>query len=106
MGNRKESRVEAVGTYRLVLDTGFILDLPNTFYVPDISRNLVSVSKLDIAGYVFNFAHRSLKLFYDGMMIGSGLLCDGLYKFKLDHLYTQSITTHQITYVGQKRGVI
>ncbi|XXG72827.1 hypothetical protein AAC387_Pa07g1837 [Persea americana] len=47
MGNKKESRVEAIGTYRLVLDTGHVLDLDNTFLVPDISRNLISVSRLD-----------------------------------------------------------
>ena len=50
MGNRVKVPVEAVGTYRLILDTEFHLDLFDTFYVPNISRNLVSLSKLDVAG--------------------------------------------------------
>jgi len=45
--------MEAVGTYRLILDTRFYLDLMNTFYVPSISRNLVSLSKLDVVRYSF-----------------------------------------------------
>ena len=45
--------VEAVRTYRLILDTGFHLDLFDTFYVPSISRNLGSLSKLDVVGYSF-----------------------------------------------------
>ena len=40
--------MEAIGTYRLILNTGFYLDLMDTFYVPSISRNLVSLSKLDV----------------------------------------------------------
>ncbi|KAA0031640.1 Retrovirus-related Pol polyprotein from transposon TNT 1-94 [Cucumis melo var. makuwa] len=47
MGNRVKVPVEAVGTYRLTLDTGHHLDLYGTFYVPSISRNLISLSKLD-----------------------------------------------------------
>ena len=41
---------EAVETYRLILDSGHHLDLLETFYVPIISRNLISLSKLDKAG--------------------------------------------------------
>ena len=48
MGNRMKARIEGVGTYRIVLDTGYCLDLEKCLYVPDCSRNLVSVSRLDV----------------------------------------------------------
>jgi len=48
MGNREKVPVEDVRTYRLILDTGFYLDLLDTFFVPSISRNLISLSKLDV----------------------------------------------------------
>jgi len=48
MGNKEKVPVEVVRTYRLILDTGFFLDLMDTFYVPSISMNLVSLSKLDV----------------------------------------------------------
>ncbi|KAA0032875.1 Retrovirus-related Pol polyprotein from transposon TNT 1-94 [Cucumis melo var. makuwa] len=50
MENRVKVPVEAMGTYRLTLDTGHHLDLFDTFYVPSISRNLISLSKLDTLG--------------------------------------------------------
>ena len=43
-GNGMRSHVEAVGTFRLVLETNFVLDLENTLYVPSFSKNLISVS--------------------------------------------------------------
>ena len=49
------SHVEAVGTFRLVLKSGFVLDLENTVYVPSFSRNLVSIAKLIPFGFDFNF---------------------------------------------------
>ncbi|XP_012850957.1 PREDICTED: uncharacterized protein LOC105970669 [Erythranthe guttata] len=51
MGNRVKSKVAFVGTYRLILETGHKMDIENTFYVPSFSRNLVSLSKLDVCGY-------------------------------------------------------
>lgn len=43
MRNRVKAPVEAIGTYPLILDTGYHLDLFQTLYVPSISRNLVSI---------------------------------------------------------------
>ena len=48
MGNREKVPVEVVGTYRLIFDAGFYLDLMDTFYIPSISRNLVSLSLLNL----------------------------------------------------------
>ncbi|PHT56192.1 hypothetical protein CQW23_04678 [Capsicum baccatum] len=63
MGNRVKAPVEAVGTYHLILDTGSHLDLVETFYVPSLSRNLVSLSKLDKTEYSFNFALHTQYIF-------------------------------------------
>jgi len=57
MANVEKVPVEVVGTYYLILDTGFHLDLLDTFYVPSISKNLVSLSKLDVARYSFKFGN-------------------------------------------------
>jgi len=51
MGNKEKVPVEAVGTYRLILDIRYHLDLMDTFYVPSITRNLISLSKLGIVEY-------------------------------------------------------
>jgi len=62
-----KASVEVVGSYRLKLDTGHHLDLLETLYVPSLSRNFVSLSKLDVIGYFFNFGN-------------------GFYLFKHNHL--------------------
>jgi len=78
MGNKEKVPMETVETYRLILDTGYHLDLMDTFYVPSITRNLISLSKLDVAGYSFKFGNGCFSLFKRTFMIGSGTLYDGL----------------------------
>ena len=69
MGNKEKVSVEAIGTYRLILDTRYHLDLMDTFYVPSISRNLISLSKLDVAGYSLKFGNECFSLFKRTCMI-------------------------------------
>ena len=52
------SKVEGVGTFRLILKTGYVLDLNNVFYVPSFSRNLI------------------LSIFKNKVHIGGGTLVD------------------------------
>ena len=65
----------------------------DTFYVPSITRNLISLSKLDVVGYSFKFENGCFSLFKHTFMIGSGTLYDGLYKLNLDNLYAETFMT-------------
>ncbi|KAJ9553963.1 hypothetical protein OSB04_018008 [Centaurea solstitialis] len=95
MGNGDKVPVEAIGTYRLVLVTGHSLDLFQTLYVPLISRNLVSASKLDLQGFKFYLGDGRFKLYKDSITIGSGILVDGLYKFLISHsIFENHLTMH------------
>ena len=92
IGNRKKAPIEGIGTYRLILDSGYHLDLPQTLYVPSLSRNLVSVSKLDVNGFSFKIGKGCFSLFNkDDSFIGSGILVDGLYRLKLDVDFSASL---------------
>ena len=53
VANGLEAEVEAVGTLRLVLKSGFILYLHDVVYIPSVIRNLISVSRLDACGFIF-----------------------------------------------------
>ena len=88
-----QSHNKVVETYRLILDIRYHLDLMDTFYVPSITRNLSSLSKLDVAGYSFKSENDCFSLFKRTFMIGFGTLYDGLYKFNLDNLYTKTLMT-------------
>ena len=57
LGDDKLVKVEAIGTFRLLLRTGFYLDLNETFVVPSFRWNLISVSALDKFGYCCSFGN-------------------------------------------------
>ncbi|KAK3024423.1 hypothetical protein RJ639_043381 [Escallonia herrerae] len=80
VGNGEKAQVEAVGILRLVLESGFNLDLVDTVYVPSMTRNLISVSRLDAYGYSFKFENKDFSLFLYARVIGFGLLEGNLYK--------------------------
>ena len=75
MGNCLKVGVIAIDTYRLLLDTGHQMDLLNTFYVPYISKNLVSLSKLDATGYSVLFISGQLSLTLNSVTVGSSIFC-------------------------------
>ena len=105
MGNRVKAPIEAIGTYHLILDTGYHLDLFETLYVPSISRNLISMSKLDTLGFSFTFGNGCFNLFKHNHFIGFDILCDGLYKLNLDNLFVKTLLTLHHN-VGTKRGLV
>ena len=74
MGNEVKAPVKTVETYCLKLNTGHRLDLLETPYVPSLSRNLVSLSKLDVTAYSFNFGNGCFNLFKHNHLIGTGIL--------------------------------
>lgn len=76
--------MEAIGTFRLVLRTGFILDLKRTFYISCFSRNLISISKLVPFWYSFNFFGTIFNLFKNSIIVGKSKMDDGLFKIHLN----------------------
>ncbi len=105
MGNGVRILVVATGTFRLFLDTDCYLDLFQTLHVPSIYHNLVSMSKLDLEGYSFSFRNKRLSLFKISSFIGSGSLCDVLYKLNLNSHFVESLLTMHHN-VGTKRNLI
>ena len=98
-GNKMSSHVEAVGTCSLVLSSGYILQLKKTFYIPGYSRNLISISRLVLDGYSFNFSDLGFNLFYKSDIIGYGTLFDGLFFLSL-----RNDDNHTIMHVHEKIG--
>jgi hypothetical protein len=72
--------VEAIGTYRLVLDTWYHLDLFQILYVSLFSQNVVSLSKLDKVGYCFKSRNECFSLFKHNHLIGSGFILEIRFK--------------------------
>ncbi len=93
MGNQVRASIESIETYRLFMDTIHHLDLFQRFYVPPISRNLVYLPKLDLDGYFINFGNKIFSLSKNTSFVGYGILCDHLYKFKLNDRFAETLLT-------------
>ena len=105
MGNQVKAPIVAIGTYRLFLDTNKHIDLFQTFYIPSLSRNLVSLPKLDLDGYFTKFGNKNFTLFKNTSFVGSGILLDGLYKFNLHDEFVETLLTLHCS-IGTKCSLI
>jgi hypothetical protein len=82
-GNKSYSHVEVVRTLTLILKSGYVLDLDNVFFIPRFSRNLISISKLDIVGFGFLFINSTFSIFMVEFCWWWKKI-DGLFKIDLD----------------------
>ena len=103
MGNKSEASIEAVGCFVLELSTDFKLILEDTIYVPTMSRNLISLSKLDSIGFSMNFGNGCFSLFKDNSIVGSGILENGMYRIELDKSFSNLLFTALNSEIGMKR---
>ena len=59
VGNRESVSAEAVGEVRLQFGNKFLL-LDNVYFIPNISRNLISVSELYKQSFSINFNYNEI----------------------------------------------
>ncbi|CAJ2673559.1 unnamed protein product [Trifolium pratense] len=89
VGDGNKVAVEAIGTFRLLLKTGFHLDLVETYVAPSIRRNLISISILDKSSYTCSFGNNKFSLSYDSNVVGYGSLNDNLYMLDIECPYNK-----------------
>ena len=65
-------KVILVETCRFIIDTGFKLDLYDVFCVPSVSKNLVSLAKLDLEDFSFIFVNSNFRLMKNFILVGTG----------------------------------
>jgi len=86
--------VDAIRTFRLQLKTRFYLDLFETFVVPFIRRNLLSISSLDKFSFSCSFGNNKVSLYQNSNLIGSGSLIDNLYMVDVNCSYNEILQTN------------
>ncbi|KAJ4744919.1 Transposon Ty1-NL2 Gag-Pol polyprotein [Rhynchospora pubera] len=79
VGNGTCVSAMAVGSVELTLPNGFVLELKDVFVVPCITRNIVSVSCLDLDGYDVVIKNKCLTLFRNEVRFCDAHLLNGLY---------------------------
>jgi len=80
MCNSSVSKVEGKGKVVLKLTSRKELTLSDVLHVPDIRKNLILGSLLSKHGFKLTFVADNFVLSKNGVNIGKGYLCDGLFK--------------------------
>ena len=84
IGNGASVAALAVGTYLLTLPSGLVLELENCYYVPAMSRNIISVSCLDKKGFSLLIKNNCCSIKMDEIVYGVAQIYNGLYILNLD----------------------
>ena len=62
-----------------------------------MTQNLISVSKLDVDGFLFKFRNNKIIIYHYSHVIGSGSLEGNFYKINLDDVFVESLLTMNVT---------
>ncbi|KAK2395944.1 secreted RxLR effector protein [Trifolium repens] len=84
VGNGARVAALAVGTYNLSLPSGLIIQLKNCYYVPAISRNIISVSCLDKFGFSFIIKNNCCSIYLNDIFYANAQMYNGLYVLDLE----------------------
>ena len=83
VGNGAKVAALSVGTYDLILPSGLVLSLDNCYYVPALSRNIISISCLDKFGYSFVIKGNCCSIYFNNLFYGIAYATSGLYVLNL-----------------------
>ena len=83
MGNGVRVAALAIGFYDLTLPSRLVFQLKNFYYVPVMSRNIISVSCLDMDGFHFIIKNNIFSIYNVDSFYGNAHLSNGLYISKI-----------------------
>ena len=84
VGNNARVAALNVGTIQLHLSSGFIMELNNCYFVPSLSRNIVSPSCLMKDGYSFASKDNGCVIFKNDMFVAFASIVNGIFILNLD----------------------
>ena len=79
MGKNPFSKVTSIGSVRLKTSDGIIRELDNVRHIPELKRNLISLSMLDKAWCSIRLESGSLKVIKGSLVLMKGEMHHGLY---------------------------
>ena len=79
VGNGARVAAIAVGTYYLPLPSGHVLQLNNCYYVPVLTRNIISISRLDLEGFTIEQKNNCCSISHNEMLHATAPSLNGHY---------------------------
>ena len=97
VGNGAKVAALEIGDHHLTLPSGLVFHLNNCYYVPPMSRNIISVSCLDLDGFTFIIKNNVIKIHQEDILYANALLSNGLYVLDLEnHKAIYNIDTKRV----------
>jgi hypothetical protein len=84
VGNCAQITTVTVGSIKLCLPSGLIMELENIYFVPSISRNIISISCQEINGFSFIIKDNGCSIYKYELYYGSSFMMNGLYILEID----------------------
>ena len=84
VGNGARVAAVAIGTYHLQLSSNFCLELRDCYCVPNVSRNLISVSCIAQNDYEISFDKDHYIIYFENKMVVHDHLINSLYHLHID----------------------
>ncbi|KAI5347656.1 hypothetical protein L3X38_000543 [Prunus dulcis] len=100
VGNGEKVQVEFIGTVRIELDFGFILELDEVVYIPSMKKSLISVTRLVQSKFNLNFDGTGCSIFKNKELIGKARLVDGMFQLNCKRTYFEVNTVQTKTSNG------
>ena len=91
VGNGARVVALAVEIYHLSFPLGLVLELDNCYYVLAMSRNIISISCLDMVRSSFIIKNNTCSIYYGDIFYGDAHLSNGLYILNHDNPNAMSI---------------
>jgi hypothetical protein len=85
VGNGASVATVAVGYLDLYFPSGLVLELSSIYFVFSISKNIISVSCMDMDGFTFSIKDQCFSFYRDGIFYGSSQVVNGLYILEMDN---------------------
>ena len=82
LGNAHPCKIVGIGNITMKLPNGTQWTLNEARHIPNLKRNLISISKLDKEGYVMTFGDSNWKVSKGSMVFAKGNLVGSLYLLK------------------------
>jgi GAG-pre-integrase domain len=84
VGNDAQVVAVTVESIELCLPSGLIMELENVYFVPSISKNIISISCQEINGFSFIIKDNDCSIYKYELYYGSSFIMNGLYMLKIN----------------------
>lgn len=90
MGNSSTSTIMGKGTVQFSLSSGKILTLRDTYHIPRMGKNLVSINRLDENVFKVTFESHKAIISNKGLFVGKGYVKDNMYLLSTNKTFASS----------------